>query len=100
MANEVVVTEAGALDRGAVRAIARGSTVVLGPALLEATALRRAQVLSTLAGGDAVYGVNTGMGAQSKVRLTADEQARHQRNLFLARAVGGPPWLDDAEARA
>jgi len=100
VANEVVVTDAGALDRGAVRAIARGSTVVLGPALLEATALRRAQVLSTLAGGDAVYGVNTGMGAQSKVRLTADEQARHQRNLFLARAVGGPPWLDDAEARA
>ncbi len=96
----LVVTEAGALDRGAVRAIAGGSAVVLAPALLEATAQRRAEVLSTLASGGAVYGVNTGMGAQSQVRLTADEQARHQRNLFLARAVGGPPWLDDAEVRA
>jgi histidine ammonia-lyase len=47
-----------------------------------------------------VYGVNTGMGALSEVRLTDLQQRSHQRNLLLARATGGPPWLDAAEARA
>ena len=47
-----------------------------------------------------VYGVNTGMGNLSKVRLTEDEQRVHQRNLLLGRAVGGPPWLPPDEARA
>jgi len=47
-----------------------------------------------------VYGVNTGMGAMSGVRLTARQQREHQRNLLLARATGGPPWLDTADARA
>ena len=41
--------------------------------------------------GDPVYGVNTGMGDLSKVRLTEDEQRVHQRNLLLGRAVGGRP---------
>jgi histidine ammonia-lyase len=57
-------------------------------------------VLSALRAGDPVYGVNTGMGAMSKVRLTEAEQAIHQRNLLLGRAVGGPPWLPRDEARA
>jgi len=47
-----------------------------------------------------VYGVNTGMGALSGVRLTEAEQRAHQRNLLLARATGGPPWLGEADARA
>jgi histidine ammonia-lyase len=33
------------------------------------------------------------------VRLTEQQQRSHQRNLLLARAVGGPPWLEVAEAR-
>ena len=53
-----------------------------------------------LAGGTPVYGVNTGMGALSGVRLTQAQQREHQRNLLLARATGGPPWLDEADARA
>ena len=36
----------------------------------------------------------------SKVRLSEPEQAVHQRNLLLGRAVGGPPWLPPDEARA
>jgi histidine ammonia-lyase len=53
-----------------------------------------------LATGQPVYGVNTGMGALSGVRLTEPEQRAHQRNLLLARATGGPPWLVEADARA
>src|SRR4029077_14671359 len=50
--------------------------------------------------GQPVYGVNTGMGALSSVRLTEEQQRSHQRNLLLARASGGPPWLSEPEARA
>jgi histidine ammonia-lyase len=47
-----------------------------------------------------VYGVNTGMGWLASVGLDEAAQAGHQRNLLLGRAVGGPPWLPAAEARA
>ena len=53
-----------------------------------------------LRGGDPVYGVNTGLGALSGVRLTGPQQLTHQRKLMLARATGGPPWLDAADVRA
>ena len=53
-----------------------------------------------LSGGAPVYGVNTGMGALAGVRLTEPQQPSHQRNLLLARATGGPPWLDAADTRA
>ncbi|GAA1640368.1 aromatic amino acid lyase [Kribbella alba] len=68
--------------------------------LVERLTATRADVLSALRSGNPVYGVNTGMGALSKVRLTELEQAIHQRNLLLGRAVGGPPWLPRDEARA
>jgi histidine ammonia-lyase len=55
---------------------------------------------AVLRAGQPVYGVNTGMGAMSGVRLTPRQQREHQRNLLLARATGGPPWLDAADARA
>ena len=42
----------------------------------------------------------TGMGALSSVRLTEQQQLSHQRNLLLARAAGGPPWLSPPEVRA
>ncbi|HZX02048.1 aromatic amino acid lyase [Kribbella sp.] len=74
--------------------------IELAPALLERLAAIRSEALRTLGSGDPVYGVNTGMGNLSKVRLTEDEQRRHQHNLLRGRAVGGPPWLAPDEARA
>jgi histidine ammonia-lyase len=58
------------------------------------------QAREVLRQGAPVYGVNTGMGALSGIRLTEQQQRSHQRNLLLARATGGPPWLDPAEVRA
>ncbi|HEY3560253.1 MAG TPA: aromatic amino acid lyase [Kribbella sp.] len=79
---------------------ASSDPIELAPALLERLAAIRAEALRSLESGDPVYGVNTGMGNLSKVRLTEDEQRVHQRNLLLGRAVGGPPWLPPDEARA
>ncbi|MFF0271616.1 aromatic amino acid lyase [Kribbella sp. NPDC004536] len=74
--------------------------IELAPALLDHLAAVRAEALQTLESGDPVYGVNTGMGNLSKVRLSEEAQRRHQRNLLRGRAVGGPPWLPSEEARA
>ncbi|MFC5268353.1 aromatic amino acid lyase [Kribbella qitaiheensis] len=72
----------------------------LSRSLLDRLATTRSAVLDALRTGDPVYGVNTGMGAMSKRRLTDEEQRVHQRNLLLGRAAGGPPWLPPDEARA
>lgn len=90
--------EEGAVD---IRAIADGARADLSSAQLDALAAGRTAVLAALAGGTRpVYGVNTGMGRFADVPLTPEQQARHQRNLLIGRAVGGPPWLPERDVRA
>jgi histidine ammonia-lyase len=98
-----VITLAGPRDlsREAVEAVAwGGARLALAPAALERAAAGQAELAALLAGGARVYGVNTGMGWLASVDLDPAAQAGHQRNLLLGRAVGGPPWLEPAEARA
>ncbi|MFK4084206.1 aromatic amino acid lyase [Kribbella sp. NPDC020789] len=90
----MLISQASDVDPSSVESIE------LAQPLLDRLAAIRAEVLAALATGAPVYGVNTGMGAMSKVRLSEAEQAVHQRNLLLGRAVGGPPWLPADEARA
>jgi len=87
-------------DLDLIRAVAAGQHVAIAGDLLDRVARTRQQALEVLRQDQAVYGVNTGMGKLSSVRLTEQEQSTHQRNLLLARAVGGPPYLTRAEARA
>jgi histidine ammonia-lyase len=94
------ITEARLADPGLIRSVAAGHGVRIAPDLLAAIRHRREEAMRALADGRLVYGVNTGMGALSSVRLTEQQQRSHQRNLLLARATGGPPWLDGPEVRA
>jgi histidine ammonia-lyase len=96
----LTITEAGRADLGLIRAVAAGQAVSIGPGLLEAVRRSCAEARQALRDGQPVYGVNTGMGALSSVRLTERQQLSHQRNLLLARAAGGPPWLDPPDVRA
>jgi histidine ammonia-lyase len=96
----VEITSGGDTDLGLIRCVAAGSGVRIGPSVMASVRRRRAEVLAALADGRLVYGVNTGMGALSSVRLTEQQQRSHQRNLLLARATGGPPWLSEPEVRA
>jgi histidine ammonia-lyase len=96
----VTVPVTAAPELALIRAIADGQAVRIEPALLDTVRQRREQALAALRDGRLVYGVNTGMGKLSAVRLTEEQQRSHQRNLLLARAVGGPPWLEPAEARS
>ena len=89
------------LDRATISAVARGECrVVLAPPVLAALAGSRRSALGDLDGDAPVYGVNTGMGAMSGVRLDAASQARQQNTLMAGRAVGSAPWLRRDEARA
>jgi len=88
------------LDAGLIREIAAGQPVAIAPGLAGEVQRRCDQARAVLRDGGPVYGVNTGMGAMVGVRLTEPQQRAHQRNLLLARATGGPPWLDAADTRA
>src|SRR5215472_12339534 len=94
------ITTAAELDDELILQIAAGQPVRIAPALASAVQRRCAEARAVLRDGGPVYGVNTGMGALVGVRLTEAEQRAHQRNLLLARATGGPPWLDSADCRA
>ena len=96
----LAITEAGDADLGLIRAVAAGHAISIDPALLAAVQQRCTEARQALGDGRAVYGVNTGMGALSSVRLTEQQQLSHQRNLLLARATGGPPWLSPPDVRA
>ena len=87
-------------DPGLIRSVAAGHAVRIAPGSLAVVRRQRDRALAALADGRLVYGVNTGMGALSSVRLTEQQQRAHQRNLLLARATGGPPWLSEPEVRA
>jgi histidine ammonia-lyase len=100
MTPALAITEAGDADLGLVRAVAAGQAVSIGPTVLASVQQRCTEAQQALRDGRAVYGVNTGMGALSSVRLTEQQQLSHQRNLLLARATGGPPWLSPPDVRA
>ena len=96
----LAITRAGDANLGLIRAAAAGQAVSIGPDLLASVQQRCTEARRALSDGQPVYGVNTGMGALSSVRLTEQQQLSHQRNLLLARATGGPPWLPRSDVRA
>jgi histidine ammonia-lyase len=76
-------------------AVARGAAPPpLEPADRERIAAGRATVEDALRGGDVVYGVNTGFGQLSSVRIDAADAAQLQVNLLRSHAVGSGEPLD------
>ena len=98
--NKVIIGRPEDLDRTVIAAVARGAChLELAPDLVGALTRSRRSTLADLE-GRVVYGVNTGMGAMSGLRLDAEAQRRHQDNLMIGRAVGSAPWLRRDQARA
>lgn len=97
----MIIRRPADLDLHVIDQVARGAiSISLAPSLLDELAAHRAAMLAALRGDEPVYGVNTGMGAFSGVRLDAEAQAQHQNTLMLGRAVGSAPWLERVDARA
>ena len=79
------------------RAIWRGGAVALDPECGPRVAASAAAVERIVARGEPVYGVNTGFGKLSTVRIAADDLRTLQRNIVLSHAVGvGEPASREA----
>ncbi len=72
------------------------ATVVLGAEGRDRLERSRAALGAALAGGDALYGVNTGFGSLASVRISEQDLREVQRNLILSHAAGvGDPLPPD-----
>jgi histidine ammonia-lyase len=70
------------------RRILRGSGVTLDPAHRAGVAASAATVERILRRGEPVYGINTGFGKLSMVRIESADLATLQRNIVLSHAAG------------
>lgn len=89
-----VLVGAAHLSLEDVAAVAEGAPVALYPEARGRMERTRARVDAVVAGGDdgpAVYGVNTGFGALSKVRIGASRVRELQVNLVRSHAAGVGP---------
>jgi histidine ammonia-lyase len=78
----------------------RGRPVGIAPAALERIVASRELIEGILAAGQTVYGVNTGFGKLSDVRIPAGSLAQLQTNLVRSHAGGVGQPLSEAESRA
>lgn len=89
------------LQLDVLEAVARGDAdVTLDVAARERMLRTRAVVERAIAGGTAVYGLNTGFGKLSEIAIAHDELATLQRNLVRSHAAGVGAPLPEPEVRA
>ena len=74
-------------------------TVSISDAARARVAASNRLIDATVAGGEQVYGVNTGFGQLAQVRIGNDELAHLQENLVRSHAVGVGVDLDDEVVR-
>ncbi|MEE8345251.1 MAG: histidine ammonia-lyase [Woeseiaceae bacterium] len=74
-------------------------TVTIGKSAAQRIAASNAHIAAVLAGGEQVYGVNTGFGQLAQVRISDDELAHLQKNLVRSHAVGVGEDLPDSCVR-
>jgi histidine ammonia-lyase len=103
-----VSIETGAVTLGAGRlaiadvvAVARdGATVVLDPGASERLVEGRQALEEMARGGQAIYGVTTGVGKLKDTVIPPEDRRRLQENLVVSHAAGVGPALDARETRS
>src|SRR5580658_4267463 len=78
----------------------KGRQVSISQPALRRVAASRALIEEILAAGDTVYGVNTGFGKLSDVRIPSGSLAQLQTNLVRSHAAGVGRPLSEPEVRA
>lgn len=96
-ANDSVILSGRPLEPGEVARVARrGAPVALAPAALQALASARRALEVRASGTEPLYGINTGFGSLSRVRVGHDRLAPLQANLVRSHASGvGEPLPED-----
>ncbi|MBA3667497.1 MAG: histidine ammonia-lyase [Sphingomonas sp.] len=77
-----------AIDLAALRQLWQGTAFTLDDASLDRIRASAASVERIVAGGETVYGVNTGFGLLANTRIPPDRLAELQRNLILSHSCG------------
>src|SRR5436190_8994982 len=92
-----LVLDGQPLTLSEVETVARnGRTVEIGRTALNNLKASREVVEQSLQSGLPVYGINTGFGSLSRVRIAPDQLRQVQRNLVRSHAAGvGEPLGDD-----
>jgi histidine ammonia-lyase len=83
-----IVLKPGAVPLADWKAIYRGAAATLDPACRSAVQASADLVARIVAKGEPVYGINTGFGKLSTVRIDAADLATLQRNIVLSHAAG------------
>jgi histidine ammonia-lyase len=98
---ERLILDGQALTLAEIEAVSlAGCEVALAPAALRRVVESRGLIEGILAAGETVYGVNTGFGKLSDVRIPPDKLAQLQMNLVRSHAGGVGQPLSEAESRA
>jgi histidine ammonia-lyase len=77
-----------AIDLATLRKLWAGAPASLDDASLTRISVSAASVDRIVAGGETVYGINTGFGLLASTRIAADRLAELQRNLILSHSCG------------
>jgi histidine ammonia-lyase len=77
-----------AIELGTLRTLWAGETASLDDASMERVARSAEAVERIVAGGETVYGVNTGFGMLANTRIPAERLAELQTNLILSHSAG------------
>ena len=77
-----------AIDLATLRRLWTGAEARLDDASMQRVAASAAAVERIVAGGETVYGVNTGFGSLANTRIPADRLAELQTNLILSHSAG------------
>ena len=77
-----------AIDLSTLRSLWAGAQCGLDRATFERIAASAASVERIVAGGETVYGINTGFGLLANTRIAPDRLAELQRNLILSHSCG------------
>ena len=98
---EVVILNGQPLTLAEIEAVSLANRrVEIAPAARARMAASRATIEQILAAGQTVYGVNTGFGKLSDVRIPPEKLAQLQTNLVRSHAAGWASRCREAEARA
>ena len=99
--SELVLIDGETLTPEQVKQVAvRSAAVELAPAAVERVIASRRVVDRLAAGDEPAYGINTGFGTLSEVRIDKADLKKLQRNLILSHSAGVGSPLSEREARA
>ena len=84
----VLTLTPGAVPLATWRQVYRGAAITLDPACLPAVSAGAAALQRILAGGEPIYGINTGFGKLASVRIGPEQLAELQLNIVLSHSAG------------